>query len=356
MIVAKQSVGIDVSKDDFHVRILRRESVSGKFFKHRGIKKFDNTLSGFKKFNQWLHKYTDRSVSLSLVMEATGVYHEELAYFLHQQEYRVSIELPNKVSQFAKSYNLHSKTDILDAEIIALLGLERHLDAWQPPSKSLRKLRLLTRQHQSITESKTMFKNQLHAVRHSADPMPEVVMRYKTIIAVCEQELAAIDKSIKQLIELDEKLDEVIGLLVSIPGIALKTASAIAAETGCFQLFNSRSQLIKYSGMDIVDKQSGSSVRGKPRLSKRGNARVRRALYMPSIQFVNKDDVFGKLYRRVLERTGIPKKALVAVQRKLLIVMYGVVKNGTPYDTQRHLARHKKEVGDTKFAYSDSIS
>jgi transposase len=356
MIITKQSVGIDVSKDDFYVRILRQRAGEVGFSKHRGVRKFDNTKSGFKQFEEWLCKYTDKSIKLSLVMEATGVYHEELAYFLHTNKYLVTIELPTKVNAFAKSHNLHTKTDIVDADVIARLGIERELNTWVPPSKDIRKLKSLTRLRQGFTEDKTVVSNRLHAVRHSAYPMPEVIKYLEDNIAFLKKKLSQIERSIKKLVKEDSQLKKVINLLISIPGVALTTASAIASETGCFQLFESRNQLVKYAGMDIVDKQSGSSVKGKSRMSKRGNSRIRRALYMPSIQFTNKDNIFGRLYQRVLERTGLPMKALVAVQRKLLIVMYGVVKNGMPYDPEVHLNRHKKGVDEPKLAYSDSAS
>lgn len=355
MTIIKQSAGIDVSKNDFYIRLLRQEAGQDDFRKHRGVKKFLNTPVGFIELDTWLKKYTVKGLALPIAMEATGVYHEELAYFLKDKEYHVSIELPTKVKAFAKSLNQQSKTDEIDADVIAQLSFERSLREWTPPTKSMRQLKALTRQHQAITEAKTVTKNQLHAVSYSAFPMKKVLKRYEQIIKLQEEQLDMIEKEIKRLAKGDAALDRLINLLTSIPGVALKTASAIIAETGGFQLFASRSQLIKYAGMDIKSKTSGTSIRGRSAMSKAGNSRIRRALHMPSLQYVNREDMIGQLYSRVLDRTKIKMKALVAVQRKLLIIMYTVVKSGVPYDSELHRSRSQNIVGEPKLAYSDSM-
>lgn len=356
MTITKQSAGIDVGKNDFYIRLLRQQAGKDGFSKHRGIKKFLNTPAGFSELDTWLKKYTVKGLSLPIIMEATGVYHEELAYFLKDKGYRVSIELPTKVKAYAKSLNQQSKTDEIDADIIAQLAFERKLREWTPPTKSMRDLKALTRQHQTITEAKTAAKNQLHAVSHSAFPMKKVVKRYEQIIKLHDDQLDMIEKEIKRLAKQDGDLDRLINLLTSIPGVALKTAAVIIAETGGFQLFACRSQLIKYAGMDIKSKNSGTSIRGRSTMSKAGNSRIRRALHMPSLQYVNKDGMIGQLYNRVFDRTKIKMKALVAVQRKLLIIMYAVVKNGVPYDEKLHQARCQNSVGEPELAYCDSVS
>jgi transposase len=217
-------------------------------------------------------------------------------------------------------------------------------------------LKALTRQHQAITEARTVTKNQLHAINHSAFPMRKVIKRYEQIIKLQDDQLNMIDKEIKRLAKKDPSLDDMLNLLISIPGVALKTASAIIAETGGFQLFDSRAQLIKYAGMDIKSKISGSSVKGRSTMSKAGNSRIRRALYMPSLQYIKREDMIGQLYRRVYDRSKIKMKALVAVQRKLLVIMYAIVKSGVPYDSKLHQSRCQNRVGEPELVYSDSMS
>jgi transposase len=356
MVITKQSVGIDVGKDEFYARILRQAKDEPGFHKHRGNRKFPNTAAGFRHFQLWLGKYVDHNVTLTIAMEATGVYHEALAYFLHENGYRVAIELPTKIKAFAKSLNQQSKTDLVDAEVIAQLAIERELRAWVPPTRSMRQLKSLTRQAQAITEARTVAKNQLHAATHSAYALKTILKRYQQIIALYDKQIETIEREIQRLRTQDRSLDELLELLVSIPGVGLKTAAVITAETGGFQLFEARNQLVKYAGMDIKEKQSGTSIRGKSKMSKVGNARIRRALHMPSLQYINDDGVFGKLYQRVLARTGIKLKALVAVQRKLLIVMYAVIKNRMPYDPELHQKRALNRVGEPESAYCDSVS
>lgn len=356
MIILKQSVGIDISKSEFYVRILRRTDGNPKAERFRGIKKFANTTAGHKAFHQWLQKYTASNAPLFLTMEATGVYHEELAYFLYEHKYLVTIELPTKMKAFAKSYNFQSKTDLIDTEVIARFAMERELTPWTPLSDSMRQLRSLTRQLQAIKESNTASKNQLHAIMHSAKPLQSVVDRYQGIVQFNEGIIAEIEKEIQALIDQDDQLSEIINLLVTIPGVALKTAAAITAETGGFQFFESRNQLIKYAGMDIKEKESGTSVRGRSSMSKAGNSRIRRALFMPSLQHTTGDTVFSNLYNRVYDRTKVKKKGLVAVQRKILMVMYSLVKNKQAYDTDHHLQRTENSVGEPKLAYCDSVS
>lgn len=339
MIILKQCVGIDISKADFHARILRRVDGSTKPERFRGVKKFANTPAGYRAFRQWLQKYTVAEVPLYLTMEATGVYHEQLAYYLYEHQYTVTIELPTKMKAFARSYNFQSKTDLIDTEVIARFALERELTPWTPASKSMRQLRSLTRQLQAIKESNTASKNQLHAAMNAAKPLHSVVNRYRKIVRFNERMVAEVERDIRKLVEQDDQLQKMINLLITIPGIALKTAATITAETGGFQLFESKSQLIKYSGMDIKDTESGSSVRGRSRMSKAGNSRIRRALFMPSLQHTTGDTVFANLYTRVYERTKIKKKGLVAVQRKLLSVMYSVVKNKRVYCADHHRRR-----------------
>lgn len=356
MTILKQSVGIDISKSEFYVRILRLIDGRAKAERHRGIKKFTNNSAGHKAFHKWLQKYTVLSAPLFLTMEATGVYHEELAYFLYEHKYTVTIELPTKMKAFALSYNFQSKTDLVDTEVIARFSMERELKPWTPLSDSMRQLRSLTRQLQAIKESNTASKNQLHAVLHSAKPLKSVVKRYQEVVRFNESLIESIEEEMKTLIDQDDQLSEIINLLVTIPGVALKTAASITAETGGFQLFESRNQLIKYAGMDIKNKESGTSVRGRSKMSKAGNSRIRRALFMPSLQHTKGDTVFSNLYARVYARTTIKKKGLVAVQRKLLTVMYSLVKNKKAYDAECHRQRAENSVGEPELAYCDSVS
>lgn len=356
MVISKQSIGIDVSKDSFHAQILRKVvGVSG-FERYRGMRKFKNNQLGFEAFDHWIKKYTVPNVELTLLKEATGVYHENLAYYLHAKSYYVVIELPTKLKAFARSLNQRTKTDRADTQVIAQMALERDLRRWIPVSKHLRELRSLTRNLQSVIESRTVAKNQLHAIKHSAYPVSGITKRYQELIQLYDEQEETISEEIEGVMKRDDELTKMINHLRTLPCVGLRTAAIVVAETGGFQLFESRAQLLKYAGMDIREKQSGSSVRGKSSMSKAGNSRIRRALYMPSLRLTRGDTVFSHLYSRVADRTGIKLKGMAAVQRKLLIVMYALAKSKMDYCAELHQLRVERSVDEPELAYCDSVS
>ncbi len=352
-VLQKQSVGIDVSKDDFVVRLFHRHH-SGRLLR-RNKKMFSQSPKGFARFKEWLDKFLLRDVATLMVLEATGVYHESLAHFLHRHDFPISIVLPNKVKAYAKSFNEKSKTDQLDADLLARMGAERNLAHWQPAHPNLRQIKALVRQRQVFVQERTMMTNRLHATQHSEDAWPEVMERYQLFIDQLNEQVQQLDQQIDHLRKNDRSLNEQVQLLTSIPGVGVVSAVNVLAESGAMQLFENREQIVSYAGLDVVVHQSGSSVQKRSRISKKGNVRLRTALYMPAVSLTRSSGPFKKLYDRVLKRTGIPKKALVAVQRKLIVVMYALIKKQEHYQLEKHLQRAKTQVGESKPAYTDSI-
>lgn len=350
----KQVVGVDMSKDSFDVKFLALPVESDRF-KIRGSRKFPNTPKGFNSFHIWVSKKAEPGGELIIAMEATGSYHEPLAYFLHEQGYQVAILLPNRVKSFARSHNQFSKTDQIDAMIIARMALERNLRMWHPASKSDRQIRQLTRERQSLMQDRLRHHNQLHALEYAHGKWAKSKRRHEVSVNLLDRQIKAIETEIKELRSQDQSLDQAMTLLETIPQVGPITAATVLAETGSFELFESRSQVVKYAGMDIIERQSGSSIRGKGRLSKKGNSRLRAALHMPAIGVINREGPFKDLYMRVLERTRCKMKAVVAVQRKLLVVMYALIKNGQEYDLSIHQQRIKG-VGEHKGSPTVTLS
>ena len=336
----KQTVGVDISKDSFDVKFLALP-VDGNRFKVRGSRKFPNTRKGLISFSGWVEKKAETGTDLVIAMEATGTYHESLAYFIHERCLQVAILLPNRVKSFARSHNQFSKTDQVDALVIAQMALERSLRLWAPANESSRELRQLTRERQSLIQDRLRHSNQLHALEYAHGKWAKSKRRHEVSINLLDRQVKAIEAEIKELRRQDESLDEAMSRLETIPQVGAITAATVLAETGSFNLFESRSQVVKYAGMDIIERQSGSSIRGKGRLSKRGNSRLRGALHMPAIGVINRDGPFKELYLRILERTKCKMKAVVAVQRKLLVVMYALTKNEQDYDLSIHQLRIK---------------
>lgn len=324
-------IGMDVDKNTFKACLIAR-LVSGQILV-KASKTFNNNETGFKELLEWVEKhYKQTDTHRSFLMEATGVYHEHLAYFLHQQNQRVHIVLANKAKNYMKSLGIRSKNDKIDAQGLATMGVQQHLEDWKPISDKLYSLRSITRHAEALQHSKTIFSNQLEAASHSAFSDKFVIKTLKSIIKKIDKEILACRKKIENCITDDKELNAKYELFASLKGFGLMTFAVIIAETGGFELFKSQSQLVCYSGYDIVENQSGSRT-GKTKMSKKGNAHIRRILHMASLNMVRYDiTVFKNLYERVYDRTKIKMKGYVAIQRKLLCLVYTIWKKDESFD------------------------
>ncbi len=335
--IRQSSIGVDVAKDSFVAQVILFAAATNQQTVGRS-RKFDNTPAGFESFRAWIEKHSASNSAIAVVMEATGVYHESLAYDLHEHGYRLSVVLANTVKAFARSINEYSKTDSIDAKVLALMGGQLTLSTWTPASSIMGPVKSLTRERKALVKEKTRVHNRRHAESCKGRPNAKTIERQEAMIAFINSQIAAIDKDVNALIKQDPKLEGDVKRLRTIPGVGPITAVAVLAETDGFQLFEKRGQLISFAGLDVVYKQSGTSVNGKTHISKRGSSHLRGALYMPSLQ-AKKHGIFKRVYDRV-HLPGNPKKrALVAVQRKLLLVMFALYRNGTTYQ-----ANHARQM------------
>lgn len=334
--VIKQNVGVDISKDDFKVCFyqLLIDSKMKQQKRIKGSKTFKNTFAGFKDFVKWIEKHRDKNVTVLITMEATGVYYEQLVHYLNnaKKDYHQSVVLPNMSKSYFKSWNTKSKTDKIDAKVLGLMGLERDLKKWEPSSDNSRTLKQLTRDRISLLGQKTALSNRLHALKHSFQPNKQVLKRINQQLKLLKKQIKEVEKQIEVVIKKDDFLNERIEKVCQVKGLGIITVATIVAETDGFNLFTSRGQLISYSGYDIVENESGSSIKGKTRISKKGNKFIRRALHFPALVVIKHDPAFRKLWDRVFERTRIKMKAYVAVQRKLLILIYTLFKKNEAYN------------------------
>lgn len=338
--ILKQVAGIDVAQKELVICL-------GKMYEDLNIelyasKTFANTIKGFKAFVAWVNKLTDGSLPVRYVMEATGVYHESLAYFLDDQRLEVSVVLPNKISNFSRTLEVKTVTDKTASEAIARFGIERKLDQWHRPPKEFKTLRQLTRERDQLVQTRTIIKNQLHAELSEAEPNESSITRIKRQILFFNKQEKEIKKELTELIKKDEKINAQINLICTIPGVGLLTATTVLAETSGFDLIRNKRQLTSYAGLDIREKQSGTSVKGKSRISKKGNKHLRKAMHLPALAAIRRDDRFKAVFARLVSRHGIKMKAVVAVQRKLLEMIYTICKTQIPYD-KKYL--QKTEVG-----------
>jgi transposase len=343
MKVLKQVLGIDVAQKELVVTL-------GKMYDDFKIELcsyavFKNTEKGFLELSQWVEKLTDAEIKVRYVMEATGVYHQKFAYYLEEKSEDVSIILPNKISNYMRTLETKTITDKTCSEAIARFGLERKLDNWKKPKDIYRVLKQLTRERRQITDERTIVKNQLHAEETEAIPHFKSIERLKKRIDFLTTLEKEIKDEIKESIKGHDELIIDISNICTIPGVSILTAVTIVGETNGFELIRSKKQLTSYAGLDIKEKLSGTSVKGKPTISKRGNRFLRNCLHLPSLSTIKWDDNFRDQYARIVAKHGIKMKGCVAVQRKLLELIYVLYKNKTTYDKD-----YKKNSGQAQKA------
>jgi len=295
-------LGIDIAKQKFDAALL----VDGKT-KHKTCK---NSAEGFETLMLWLEKQGIQKVHVCL--EATGSYGEDLAIYLHEAGHIVSIVNPARIKGFAQSELIRTKTDKIDAALIARFCLAMKPGAWIPPSPEIRSLRALVKRVDSLIDMRSQEKNRISTAHES------VILMIKEHIAYLDQEI--------------EKIKRRKELLDSIPGIGKATIPHILAELDDMEKFNHVRQMVAFIGLAPKETLSGSSIKGKPRLCKIGHARLRKALYMPALVSIQCNPVMIAFYNRLKDKGKNGKVIVCAIMRKLVHVIFGVLKSGKMYD------------------------
>lgn len=335
----KYSIGIDMAKNDFKACLVTINELQKVTVKSSGT--FANNAEGFSSFLDWSNKNRKEDIPLFFLLEATGVYHEQLAWSLYNQGMDISIVLPNHAKKYLQSLGIKSKNDKIDAKGLAQMCAEKCLPLWRPISKSLYELRGLTRLHEDLRKQRTVFTNQLHALQFTMHPLKEVEQSLAKLVGAMDKEIAKTEDRIKAVIKKDKKLKSKYEHLTLVKGIGLMSFAVVVAETNGFELFQNKSQLVSYAGYDVIENQSGTK-RGKTRISKKGNAHIRRILHMSALNAAKYEPGFSTFYERVYSNTNIKMKAYVAVQKKLLCLMYTLWKKDEPYDPDFQ-NKHSKE-------------
>lgn len=327
--VLKQALGIDVAKDSLSLCLgTLKLDLEKEFIACANV---TNDAKGHQKIDKWLGKLGVEKEKLVVVMEATGVYHEALALYLHRRGYAVSVMQSGRVKRYAQSLSQRSKTDALDSRMLAMLGCERKLTLWSPPDKTLRHLKALSRERSFLLKERNVEKNRLHAIETSAYSNPRELKRQAKRLKLVEVQLLEIEQEMKELIEGDQALAQKIQYLESIPGVSFISAATVVGETCGFNEISSAKQLASYAGYDVVLKESGT-YRGSTKISKKGNSHIRSMLHMPSMTAVRVNPTLKLFYNRLKPNKAKPIVALVAVQRKLLLLMYSLYKKNQYYD------------------------
>lgn len=308
-------LGIDISKDVFDV-------CDADFNYYQ----FKNTVSGFKKLLKLLDNNT------VCVMEATGYYHTRLAYFLLDSGFGVSVVNPLKIKRFIQMDLSKIKTDKSDSKMIQRYGKERKPKLWRGQSKTQQENLQLSRLLSVYTKQSTQLKNKIHGEEVLGYPSKVVVQSLKRQLKSIKNEIKKIESTLENNIK--NEYQEHLTLLQTIPGIGSKTALMLLVFTDGFERFTSYKELCSYAGITPIIRQSGSSIKGRPRISKMGNPKLRNLLFMCSFNASKYNSACKALYDRIVAKGKSKKLALIAVCNKLLKQAFSIVKSGLPYDPE----------------------
>lgn len=312
----KAVLGIDISKSKFDVALLR----NGKF-KH---KKFTNSPEGFKSLTQWLSAFD--VYSLHACMESTNVYGEPLGEYLFDNGIDVSIVNPSRIKSFAQSEMSRTKTDKSDASCIARFCVAMSPALWSPDPLEIRQLRAIVRRLESLTQMRQQEINRLDVAQDILVDDLEDHIRY------LDQAIKETKALIKEHIDNNPDLKRKKQLLQSIPGIGESTIAVVLSEFANITKFKNAKALACYIGLAPRLRQSGSSVRGRTVMSKTGRSHLRKVFFMPALVALRYNPVLVDLKVR-LTSYGKAKMAIVgAAMRKLVHIIYGVLKNETSFD------------------------
>lgn len=331
MVAVKQCAGIDCAKKDLVVTFSVCDQ--DRNVHHVTTRKFLINDAGMKAFVKWIGKQRDQSLPFLFVIEATGVYHERVVNLLHDLGYPISIVYPKRAKDFSKTMQIKTVNDRIASKYLAVMGLEKNLELWARPAKVFRDLRLLTRESERIQAKITEVKNEMEAEDYRLEENKSSVRRLKAELKLLIKQKAEVLKEIKELIEADDDLKAKMQRITSIPGVGLQTAATVVAETFGFSKVKNKRQLVSYAGLDVINHESGTSVWTKPRISKRGNRHLRKCMHMPALASI-RAGANKPLFIRVVSKSGIKMKGVVAVQRKLLVLIYTLWKNETIYDAE----------------------
>jgi len=311
-------LGIDVAKETLDIAL--SDGV------HLNHGQFSNTQKGYEQLEQWLRKQTDSNVHICL--EATGQYGDGVAEYLFAQGFPVSVVNPARIKHYGNSKLRRNKTDKADAQLIAEYCLREKPVFWTPPPASFKDLQALVRHLEDLQATKLQESNRLQ----SGVQTRFVVENLTSLCEFLDKQIKQTKKEIQDHINQHEELKRMQNLLVTIPGIGKLTAAKLLGEIRNILDFQSARQLAAYAGLTPRNFLSGTSVHKKSRLSKTGNANLRKALFLPAIVAIKYNPIVHSFCAK-LSQTGLrPMEVVGAAMRKLLHLVFGILKTGRPFD------------------------
>lgn len=331
-VLFRQCVGVDISKDKFTACLYMFDRAADVGC-HTASVDFANTRQGFNQLVRWSRKEAQRGYPLTYLMEPTGVYYESLAHHLHKIGQTVYVVLPNKARKFCEAEGIKTKTDAMDARCLALMGcVSRKLCPWSPPEPIYRELRQLTRFRADLCKVRTSMENRKEALQHMVGVCSDVLGGCDKLTREIDKLLNQNEKTIALKLAENKDLMTKVNRVATIKGVGWTTVVSIVAETEGFHLIKNRKQLASFAGLDVIARQSGKED-PKHGISKKGNANIRAALYMPALSATRCNRQMKDTYNRICLKHPKEKMiGLVAVMRKLLLLIYTLWNNGEQYD------------------------
>jgi len=329
------AVGVDVAEADMAVAVHTPVGTVG------SPRVFVNRKAGFASLVKWLRRLaTEQGCDgIHVGLEATGVYGDRLAYYLHRAEgVTVSVINPAQIKAFGQVRLTRTKTDGVAAAVIAVFVATQHPRPWVPEDPVLLHLRALATRIDQLQTMRTQERNRLKALKTTEDPSAELMTSLEESQTWLDTQIDALKERLHQHIQAHPDLKQQAAFLRTIPGIAEWSAACVIAHGGSALTDRTCKQLVAHAGLAPSHRQSGRSVRGKSHIAKTGRVALRRALYMPAMGTAtqNRNPVLADLYQRLLAN-GKPKKvAIVACMRKLLHLIHGVLKNQTAFNPALH--------------------
>lgn len=321
--MATAILGIDIAKDSFQATLLD----GGKKYR----RSFSNRAKELADLTKWLSKHEVTQVHAC--MEATGTYWEAVAEYLHDGGHVVSVINPARIRDYAQSKLARNKTDKLDADMIADFCQTQDPPPWTPLAPAVRELRDLVRHLEDLRNIRTQESNRLA----SGVASEQVRAMLQSHLAFLDEQIKDLEKRMQDHIDQHPDLKQQRDLLVTIPGIAALTAAKLLSEN--IQSFSSTRSLVAHAGLNPQFHESGTSVRGRPRLSKIGNSNMRKALYFPAISAMRYNPVVRDFCERLARRNKHKMVIIGAAMRKLLCLALGVLKSNQPFDPAHAFAQ-----------------
>jgi transposase len=311
-------VGIDVSKATLDVVWLDEQHQTH-------YVQVKNSRAGYEQLDQWLKRRAVEAVCL----EATGRYSEGIAAHLAGAGYRVSVVNPARIKGYARAQLRRNKTDKLDAALIADFCRTQQPAAWTPPSAEVNELQALVRHLTALETARQQVGNRLREATSAPSLVRAQLEGQRDLLA---QQLQQLQRAIQDHIDQHPDLKRQRDLMDSIPGIGPLTAAKLLAECRSLTRFDDVRQLVAFAGLNPAHHDSGSSIHHKATISKTGNAAIRAALYMPAVVAKRYNPRLRAFAQHLLDRGLCQMQVLVAVMRKLLHLIFGILKSGRPFD------------------------